>query len=147
MKVKDTKNLPDVGTKFLRKSALEKCREALGLIRTGTFGTRVAAVLTTLESVYMYVRSCPDGTRHWNQSAGPTIARSLRCDDLHDLIDSNHHVEDHVHDRWHCGGWHGFSCDQEVRDESRFLASEAMTGSATSMFHTVMDCEKRREIW
>ena len=119
--VKSTENLLDVGTKFM-----VKCREGLIPARIDAFRSGMAAVLTTLEAECFCVAT-PHGARHRNHSGGPANARSHRSGDLHDQLDSSREVEDPVHDRWHCAGSNGGSCDQEVRDEPWFLASETTT--------------------
>ncbi|CAK0899784.1 unnamed protein product, partial [Prorocentrum cordatum] len=45
-KVKGIENAPDVGTKFLCKAALEKCRSMLGLAAVDGFGSAVVAALS-----------------------------------------------------------------------------------------------------
>ncbi|CAK0853235.1 unnamed protein product, partial [Prorocentrum cordatum] len=46
VKVKGTENLPDVGTKFLGKGALEKCRTMLGLVPIDALGNGIVAALS-----------------------------------------------------------------------------------------------------
>ncbi|CAK0857324.1 unnamed protein product [Prorocentrum cordatum] len=46
VKVKGTENLPDVGTKFLGKGALEKCRTMLGLVPIDSLGNGIVAALS-----------------------------------------------------------------------------------------------------
>ena len=108
------------------KGTLEKCREGQTLALIDACETGMAAVCMTLEPAKMRVQS-PSWYSSLEQEVRTRSAPFTRSDDLHLQLDCNFHGGDHERDRFHCGGSNGCSWDQEVRDESSFLVSEATT--------------------